>query len=211
MTKRSPHKLRICRQVGEDIWGLASAGKKFKLEKSPGEQGKVHRKVKDTRYEPKYLTQLREKQKIKKYYGEISESQFAQLFERGMALKGEVFQNIFSLLERRLDAVIYRMGFVASIFEARQFINHGHVLVNGRVVTASSFQVKDYDLVTLDAAMKEKALSNFEKRTRLSDLPPYIEVDLPSLRGMFLRAPQTNEIPYATSMNLRAVIEFYSR
>lgn len=210
MTKRASNKFRICRQVGEDLWGM-HASKTFQLETSPGEHGKVHRKVKDTRYEPKYLTQLREKQKMKKYYGELTESQFASLFEKGMKLKGEVFQNLFSVLERRLDAVVYRMGFVSSIFEARQFINHGHVLVNDVTVTVSSYSVQNLDLISIVSSVKDTVLKNLQRKTSPLQTPPYIEVDASTLRAVFLRAPLVQEIPYTCEMNMRAVIQYYSR
>lgn len=212
MTKRQSNKYRICRQIGEDLWGtLENSPKKYKLETSPGEHGKVHRKIKDSRYEPKYLTQLREKQKIKKYYGELSESQFSGMFERGMGLKGEVFKNIFSQFERRLDATIFRMGFASSIFEARQLISHNHVAINNTPVTISSYQVKDFDVIEMDSRIKDLVMNRLNKKVSAIDFPPYVEVDIAALRGVFLRAPEPTEIPYKCAMNMRAVIEYYSR
>lgn len=212
MTKRQSNKYRICRQLGEDIWGtLENSPKKYKVETSSGEHGKTHRKVKDLRYEPKYLTQLREKQKIKKYYGELSETQFSALFERGMGLKGEVFKNIFSQFERRLDATLFRMGFVSSVFEARQFVSHGHVYVNNIPVTIASYQVKDLDVIEISNERKNRVLEYLKKKTTALSVPPYIEVDVAALRAVFLRAPEPAEIPYKTDMNIRAVIEYYSR
>lgn len=212
MTKRMSNKFRICRQTGEDIWGnIEHVNKKVKLEKAPGEHGKTHRKMKDTRYEPKYLTQLREKQKIKRYYGELTEKQFFSIFERGMALKGEVFNNLSSVLERRLDAVVYRMGFTNSIFEARQYINHGHILVNMKSVNISSFQVKDNDVISINENIKNIILEKMSKKQKPLNIAPYVEVDFPLLRGIFLRAPEASEIPYPVNMNMKAIIEYYSR
>lgn len=210
MTKRISHKFRICRQIGEDIWGTQPS-KKYKLERSPGELGKLHRKAKDTRYEPKYLTQLKEKQKLKKYYGDITESQFFSTFEKGMGLKGEVFQNVFSLLERRLDAVVFRMGFVTSIFEARQYINHGHISVNGKIVTIASYHVENFDHIKINNSIRSRIQESLKKRNMTRDIPSYLEIDIPLMQGVFLRTPQTHEIPYNAIMNMRAVIEYYSR
>lgn len=206
MSKRLLHKSRICRQSGESLW--PSYSKTYKSQTSPGEHGKQHRKTKDSRYEPRYSTQLREKQKLKRFYGELSERQFAQLFDQGMGMKGNVMSNIFSLLERRLHAVVYRLGYASSIFEARQMINHGHILVNDQVVQSPSFQVQDLHVVTVHPSRHEALLQRWKES--FVPVPSYLDLDLLTLRGVFLRQPELHEIPYGTSMNLRSVIEFYS-
>lgn len=200
MTKRHTHKSRICRQLGENLW---QSTKTFKIGKTPGEHGKVPKKTADTRYEPRYSTQLREKQKLKKYYGEMTEKQFVSIFEKAMKLKGDVAtNNLIALLEKRLETIVYRMGFAKSFFEARQLINHGHIHVNQICTTSPSFVVETGSIVELKTELR----LNSDATT----LPNYMEVDIPAKRGIILKNPVLDELPYS-KFNLKAVIEFYSR
>nr|YP_007890498.1 ribosomal protein S4 [Andalucia godoyi]AGH23992.1 ribosomal protein S4 [Andalucia godoyi] len=206
MSKRLLHKSRICRQSGEALW--VQYGKTFKSQTTPGEHGKTHRKTKDSRYEPRYSTQLREKQKFKKFYGEISETQFSNLFQKGMGMKGNVMTNLFSLFERRLHAVVYRLGFASSLFEARQLINHGHILVNGKITQSPYSQVENFNVISLHSKKHDAVLEKWKQSP--VQVPSYLDLDLATFRGVFLRQPELYEIPYGSSMNLRSVIEFYS-
>lgn len=200
MTKRHQHKFRICRQLGENLW---NSSKQFKIEKTPGEHGKTPKKNADNRYEPRYSTQLKEKQKLKKYYGGLTEKQFFTIFEKAMKLKGEPStSNLITLLEKRLETVVYRMGFAKSFFESKQLINHGHIKVNGLTVTFPSFLVDTGSIV----AVKEIKELELNKGT----VPSYLEIDAPLKRGVFFRNPRLEELPYSR-FNLKAVIEFYSR
>lgn len=212
MTKRHEHKSRICRQVGEDLWGISKvSNKKIKLTKSPGQHGKVHKKNPDTRYEPRYSTQLKEKQKLKKYYGELSEQKFSTLFNTAMKLKGKATQNIFSLLERKLDTVLYRMGFASSIFEARQIVNHGHVKVNNQIVTIPTISIQNGDIISINKDILHIIQDRLNNRNKSIEIPSYLEVDFSSLRGIFLRTPEVEEVPYHKLFDIKAVIEFYSK
>lgn len=208
MTKRHTNKYRVCRQLGVGQWFINwNETKQVKIQKSPGEHGKLHKKYSDNRYEPLYSTQLKEKQKLKKYYGEINESQFHMIFQEAMKLKGQPTSNIYTLLERRLDAVVYRMGFSKTIFEARQLINHGHVFCDNMKVTIPSYRVKNGEIISLSESIKKK-LNEF---LISHAIPSYLEVDIPSYRGVFLRSPMIQEIPYSKEFNLKAIIEFYSK
>lgn len=212
MTKRHLQKLKVCRQLGVPLWFVNNnENKKVKIDKSPGEHGKIHKRNPDNRYEPRYSTQLKEKQKLKKYYGEINENQFYILFQQAMKLKGLPSLNIFTLLERKLDTVVYRMGFAKTIFEARQLVNHGHVFCNGMKVTIPSYKVKNNEVVSLSDLAIKNFIATKEKVITNILIPPYLEVDIPVFRGIFVRNPQIHEIPYSDYFDLKAVIEFYSK
>src|SRR5256885_6025926 len=136
MTKRAESKFKLVRRVGENLWGRAKAPKR---EYGPGQHGQRRKKPTD------YGLQLMAKQKLKGYYGNITERQFRRTYEEAARRKGDTGEDLIGLLERRLDAVVYRMKFVATVFAARQFVNHGHVTVNDRRGTIPSYQVKESD------------------------------------------------------------------
>ena len=151
------------------------------------------------------------KQKLKCYYGYITEKQFRNLFVKATRVKGDTSQNFVELLERRLDSVIYRMKFVPTIFSARQFVSHGHILVNGKKVTIASYSVKDEDIIEVKEKSREipivlEAMSSTER-----DVPEYISVDFDKMKGKFLKGPKLNDIPYPVIMEPNLVIEYYSR
>ena len=151
------------------------------------------------------------KQKLKCYYGYITEKQFRNLFVKATRIKGDTSQNFVELLERRLDSVIYRMKFVPTIFSARQFVSHGHILVNGKKVTIASYSVKDEDVIEVKEKSREipivlEAMSSTER-----DVPEYISVDFDKMKGKFLKGPKLNDIPYPVIMEPNLVIEYYSR
>lgn len=202
MTRRHENKYRICRQLGENIWNVSKI--KFKIDKTPGEHGKKHRKNPDNRYEPLYSTQLKEKQKIKKYYSNLNESQFRHYFDESLKIKGSMQQNFVALLERRLDTTLFRSGFATSMFEARQLINHGHVYINDRRVNMPSVSLKDGDMINI------KGLKNILANS-ISFSPRYLEIDYTNNRAVFLRAPHLHEITGLDSFNIKSIIEFYSR
>jgi len=156
-------------------------------------------------------TQLRAKQKVKGYYGNISEKQFRRYYHEALRLKGDSGENLIGLLERRLDAVVYRAKFVATVFAARQFINHGHVKVNGRRVNIGSYQLKVGDVVEVKESSRELAVVLEATQLPERDTPDYIEVDHKKMTAKFVRLPALSDVPYPVQMEPSLVIEFYSR
>ena len=151
------------------------------------------------------------KQKLKCHYGYITEKQFRNLFHKASKIKGNTSENLIELLERRLDAAVYRMKFATTIFAARQFVSHGHIFVNGKKVTIASYSLKDGDLVEVKEKSREipvvlEAISSTERET-----PQYLSVDYDKLKGTFLKGPKPDEVPYPVVMEPNLVIEYYSR
>ncbi len=126
-------------------------------------------------------------------------------------MKGDSSANLIGLLERRLDAVIYRAKFVPTVFAARQFVNHGHITVNGRRVNIASFQVKVGDVIEVKEASKQLALVVEAQALAERDVPDYVEVDPAKATAKLTRIPSLTEVPYPTHMEPNLVIEFYSR
>src|SRR3546814_416154 len=150
------------------------------------------------------------KQKLKGYYGDVGERQFRRYYEEAVRRRGDTGENLIELLERRLDAVVYRMKFVPTIWSARQFVNHGHIRVNGKRVTIPSFQVKDGDLIEVKEKSRELPLVLEATASAERDVPDYLEVDLDSLKGTYVRGPKLADVPYPVQMEPNLVVEFYS-
>jgi small subunit ribosomal protein S4 len=205
MTKRAEAKYKIDRRMGENIWGRPKSPVN-KREYGPGQHGQ-RRKGKAT----DFGTQLKAKQKVKGYYGNISERQFHKYYQEALRLKGDSSANLIGLLERRLDAVVYRSKFVATVFAARQFVNHGHVKVNGRRVNIPSYQVKVGDLIEVKEASKQLAFVIEATTLAERDVPDFLEVDHGKMTAKMTRVPNLSEVPYPTHMEPNLVIEFYSR
>jgi small subunit ribosomal protein S4 len=148
---------------------------------------------------------------LKGYYGNIGERQFRRLFAEASRRRGDTSENLIGLLERRLDAVVYRMKFAMTPFAARQFINHGHILVNGKRVNIASYSVKDNDTIEVREKAKQMAVIIEATASTERDVPDYLEVDHAKLRGKFLRAPKLADVPYPVTMEPNLVVEFYSR
>ena len=152
MTKRHEAKYKIDRRMGENVWGRPKSPVN-KREYGPGQHGQRRKsKLSD------YGVQLKAKQKLRGYYGNITERQFRGIYAEARRLKGDTGAHMIGLLERRLDAVIYRAKFVPTVFAARQFINHGHVSVNGRRVTIPSYRLKVDELIEVKEKSKDLAL-----------------------------------------------------
>ena len=205
MTKRAEAKYKIDRRMGENIWGRPKSPVN-KREYGPGQHGQ-RRKGKAT----DFGTQLMAKQKLKGYYGNIGERQFRRLYEEASRRRGDTGERLIELLERRLDAVVYRMKFVSTPFAARQFINHGHVRVNGRRVNIPSYQVKVGDLIEVKEASKQLAFVIEATTLAERDVPDFLEVDHGKMTAKMTRIPSLSEVPYPTHMEPNLVIEFYSR
>ena len=205
MTRILKAKYKVDRRLKCNLWGRPKSPFN-KREYPPGIHGQNKR-----RKPSDHGIQLMAKQKLKCYYGYITEKQFRNLFVKATSIKGDTSQNFVELLERRLDSVIYRMKFVPTIFSARQFVSHGHILVNGKKVTIASYSVKDEDIIEVKEKSREipivlEAMSSTER-----DVPEYISVDFDKMKGKFLKGPKLNDIPYPVIMEPNLVIEYYSR
>jgi small subunit ribosomal protein S4 len=205
MTKRAEAKYKIDRRMGQNIWGRPRSPVN-KREYGPGQHGQ-RRKGKPT----DFGTQLKAKQKLKGYYGNISERQFHKYYVEAIRLKGDSSANLIGLLERRLDAFVYRAKFVPTVFAARQFVNHGHLKVNGRRVNIASYQVKVGDVVEIKESSRQLAIVLEAVALAERDVPDYIEVDHAKGAAKLTRVPSLTEVPYPTLMEPNQVIEFYSR
>ncbi len=204
MTKRAESKYKINRRLGVNLWGRAKSPVN-KREYGPGQHGQRRKKPTD------YGTQLMAKQKLKGYYGNISEKNFYKYYEEAVRRKGDTSENLIELLERRLDAVIYRLKFAITPFASRQLVSHGHVLINGKRLNIPSYQVKDEDVVEIREKSKQLAVVLDAAQSGERDVPEYVEVDHRAMKGKFLRAPKLADVPYPVQMEPHLVVEFYSR
>ncbi len=205
MTKRISAKYKIDRRLGENIWGRPKSPVN-KREYGPGQHGQRRRgKPSD------FGIQLRAKQKLKGYYGNITERQFRKIYAEATRLKGDMSENLIGLLERRLDAVIYRAKFVPTVFAARQFVGHGHILVNGKRVNIPSYRCRPGDVVEIKEGSRQMILVLEAVQSNERDVPDYIEADHSKMRATFARIPQLTDVPYPVRMEPNLVIEFYSR
>jgi small subunit ribosomal protein S4 len=205
MTKRLQSKYKLDRRMGQNIWGRPKSPIN-KREYGPGQHGQRRKsKVSD------YGVQLKAKQKLRGYYGNITEKQFRGIYFEAIRLKGDSGAHLVGLLERRLDAVVYRAKFVPTPFAARQFVNHGHVKVNGRRVNIPSYRCKAGDVIEVKEKSKQMALVLESVGLAERDVPDYIEVDHSKMTAKLARIPAINEVPYPVQMEPHLVIEYYSR
>jgi len=204
MTKRIESKYKIDRRLGVNLWGRPKSPINARSY-GPGQHGQRRSKPSD------YGLQLTAKQKLKGYYGNITERQFRRLYAEAIRRRGDTSENLIGLLESRLDAVVYRMKFVPTVFASRQFVNHGHVLVNGKRVNIPSYLVQPGDVV--EVKQKSKEIPIVIEATQLAerDVPEYIEVDYKAMKGTYVRIPTLMEVPYPVQMEPNLVVEFYSR
>ena len=206
MTKRITTKYKIDRRLGCNLWGRPKSP--FNQRNSrPGQHGAMgqRRKLSD------YGNQLFAKQKLRFYYGDITEKQFRKIYDKASRIKGDTSEILIELLERRLDAIVYRMKFVPTVFAARQLVNHGHVKVNGKRVNIPSYTVKDGDEISIKEQSKQINLIQEAIVSQEREIPEYLEVDTKDLKGRFLRAPLMHDVPYPVTMEPNLVIEYYSR
>jgi small subunit ribosomal protein S4 len=205
MTKRHEAKYKIDRRMGQNVWGRPKSPINHR-EYGPGQHGQRRKgKLSD------YGVQLRAKQKLRGYYGNVSERQFRSIYAEARRLKGDTGAHMIGLLERRLDAMIYRAKFVPTVFAARQFVSHGHISVNGRRVTVPSYRLRLNDLVEVREKAKQLALVLEATGLAERDVPDYIEVDHGKLTAKLIRIPTLTEVPYPVQMEPHLVVEFYSR
>ncbi len=205
MTKRTAAKYKIDRRMGENIWGRPKSPVN-RREYGPGQHGQRRKgKLSD------FGLQLRAKQKLKGYYGDMTEKQFRRIFAEAERIKGDTGENLIGLLERRLDAVIYRAKFVPTIFAARQFVNHGHVLVNGRRVNIPSYRVKENDMIEIRDRSKQMTALLEAVQLAERDVPDYVTVDHSKMTATFMRTPGLGDVPYPVIMEPNLVIEYYAQ
>jgi small subunit ribosomal protein S4 len=204
MSKRQSAKYKIDRRMGENIWGRPKSPVNQRSY-GPGQHGQRRRqKISD------FGLQLRAKQKLKGYYGNLTEKQFARTYEDAARKRGNTAETLIALLESRLDAVVYRAKFVPTVFAARQFVNHGHVLVNGKRVNIASYRVKVGDVVSVRERSRNMALVLEAIQSPERDVPDYLEVDGKGLSAKFIRAPELAEVPYPVKMEPNLIVEFYA-
>lgn len=202
--KRPQAKYKVDRRFGCNLWGRTKSPYNIRQTR-PGMHGQARGKQTD------YGIQLMAKQKLKEYYGNIGEKMFRKYYKEAVRLRGDTGQNLIGLLERRLDAVVYRSKFAPTPFTARQLVSHKHILVNGRKVNIASYMVKDGDVIELSQTARTIPAVVQAMESPERDLPEYIDVDLGKFKATFLRAPRLEDVPYAIQMEPNLVVEFYSR
>lgn len=205
MSKRINAKYKIDRRLGVNLWGRPKSPYNSR-NYAPGQHGQRRRgKLSD------YGIQLHAKQKLKGYYGNITEKQFRRLYAEAVRRRGDTGENLVGLLESRLDAIVYRMKFVPTVFAARQFVNHGHVTVNGKRVNIPSYQVQPGDQIEVRQKSKEMLTLLESVKSAERDVPDYIDVDHKKMVGKYTRTPLLADVPYPVQMEPNLVVEYYSR
>lgn len=205
MTRRIQAKYKIDRRFGVNLWGRSKSPVNVRPY-GPGQHGQNRRgKPSD------YGIQLAAKQKLKGYYGNISEKQFRRYYDEAARRPGDTSENLIGILETRLDAVVYRMKFVPTVFASRQFINHGHILVNGKRVNIPSYRVKAGDIIEVREKSRQIQMVMAATQSAERDIPDYMEVDLDKRNGKFVSVPLLADVPYPVQMEPNLVVEFYSR
>ena len=205
MTKRLNSKHKVDRRLKVNLWGRPKSPFNTRAY-GPGQHGQSRQSKPSD-----YGIQLQAKQKLKAYYGNINERQFRNIYKKASMLKGDTSENLIGLLERRLDAVIYRAKFSTTIFSARQLINHGHVKVNGKKVNISSYSVKEEDSIEIRDKSKQLAIIDIALASKERETPEYIQMDEKNKKVKFVRVPKLEEVPYPVVMEPNLVIEYYSR
>jgi small subunit ribosomal protein S4 len=204
MSKRHSAKYKIDRRMGENLWGRPKSPVNQRSY-GPGQHGQRRKqKVSD------FGLQLRAKQKLKGYYGNLTEKQFSRTYEEAARRKGNTAENLVGLLESRLDAIVYRAKFVPTVFAARQFVNHGHVTVNGKRVNIASYRVKIGDVIAVREKSRNMALVLEAVASAERDFCEYITVDAKGLSATYVRVPELSEVPYPVKMEPNLVVEFYA-
>ncbi len=204
MSKRHSAKYKLDRVMGENLWGRPKSPVNQRSY-GPGQHGQRRKsKVSD------FGIQLKAKQKLKGYYGNITEKQFRRTYDEASRRKGNTSENLIGLLESRLDAVVYRAKFVPTVWAARQFVNHGHVTVNGKRVNIGSYKVKPGDIVEVKERSRNMALVLEAQQSSERDIPDYIELGDRGFSVRFVRQPDLAEVPYPVKMEPNLVVEFYA-
>ncbi|MEM7176172.1 MAG: 30S ribosomal protein S4 [Pseudomonadota bacterium] len=205
MTKRTSAKYKLDRRMGENIWGRPKSPVN-RREYGPGQHGQRRKgKMSD------FGLQLRAKQKLKGHYGDLTEKQFRRIYADAVRMRGDTGEALIGLLERRLDSVVYRAKFVPTMFAARQFVNHGHVKVNGQRVNIPSYRVTEGDLIEISDKAKQMALVLEAAQSPERDVPEYMEVDHSKFTATYIRVPALGDVPFAVMMEPNLVVEYYAK
>jgi small subunit ribosomal protein S4 len=204
MTKRIEAKYKSNRRFGQNIWGRPKSPVN-KRSYGPGQHGQ-RRKGKTS----DFGMQLIAKQKLRMYYGNITEKQFRKTYTEAARRKGNTAENLIALLESRLDAIVYRSKFTPTVFSARQFVNHGHVKVNGKRVNIASYLVKPGDVVEVREKARNMGLVLEALQSGERDVPDYIELDPKAMTAKYTRAPGLSDVPYPVQMEPHLVVEYYA-
>ena len=205
MTKRLNSKHKVDRRLKVNLWGRPKSP--FNTRGYPPGQ---HGQTKSAKPSD-FGVQLQAKQKLKCYYGNMNERQFRNVYKKALMKKGDSAENLIGLLERRLDAIVYRAKLATTIFSARQLINHGHLKVNGKKVNISSYQVREEDTIEVRDKSKQLALIDVALANKEREVPEYLQVDDKNKKVKFVRVPKFEEVPYPVVMEPNLVIEYYSR
>jgi len=205
MTKRLNSKHKVDRRLKVNLWGRPKSPFNSRAY-PPGQHGQTKSSKPSD-----FGVQLQAKQKLKSYYGNINERQFRNIYKKAIMKKGDTAENLIGLLERRLDAVVYRSKFTTTIFSARQLINHGHVKVNGKKVNISSYQLKEEETIEISEKSKKLEFIEVAMANKERDVPEYLQLDEKNKKVKFVRTPKFEEVPYPVVMEPNLVIEYYSR
>ncbi len=205
MTKIINSKYKASRRLGVSLWGDSKDAFNTRNYR-PGQHGQ-NSMVKTS----DYGLHLKAKQKLKCHYGRINEKQFRNTFTLAQKMKGNTGENFIALLERRLDAVIYRMNIAPTIFAARQFVTHGHIKVNGKKVNIPSIRLKEGDVIELKESAKQIPVILETASKQGNIVPSYLTFDSNSLSGQFVRIPVISDVPYPFELEVHLVVELYSR
>ncbi len=204
MTKRLESKYKIDRRLGVNLWGRAKSPVE-KRNYGPGQHGQLRGKLTD------YGVQLQAKQKLKGYYGNVSEKQLRKYFEEAKRRRGDTSENLIGILETRLDAAVYRLKFAPTVFASRQIINHGHIKVNGKRVNVASYMLREGDEIEVREKSKTIPLIVESVASEERQVPEYFECDEKAMKGKFIRTPKLADVPYPVQMEPNLVVELYSR
>ncbi len=206
MTKRLNSKHKVDRRLRVNLWGRPKSPFNSRGY-PPGQHGQSASRKKPS----DFGIQLNAKQKLKSYYGNMNERQFRNVYRKAIMKRGDTAENLIGLLERRLDAVVYRAKLSTTIFSARQLINHGHIKVNGKKVNISSYQLKEEETIEVRDKSKQLAFIDIALANKEREAPEYLQVDEKNKKVKFVRTPKFEEVPYPVVMEPNLVIEYYSR
>ena len=204
MSKRHSAKYKLDRVMGENLWGRSKSPVN-KRSYGPGQHGQRRKsKVSD------FGLQLKAKQKLKGYYGNITEKQFAKTYDEAARRKGNTSENLIGLLESRLDAIVYRGKFVPTVWAARQFVSHGHVTVDGKKVDIASYRVKPGQVIEVKEKSRNMALVLEAQQSSERDVPDYLELGDRGFSVRYVRVPELADVPFPVKMEPNLVVEYYS-
>ena len=204
MSKRKNRKYKLSRRIGQSLWGRAKDPVNSR-NYAPGQHGMGRKKTTD------YGVQLLAKQKLRGYYGDITEKQFKTIYKEAERRRGDTGENLIGLLESRLDAIVYRAGIVPTIFSARQFVNHGHILVDGKRVNISSYRVKPGQVIQVKEKSRQLNIVVESINSKERKAPEYLDFNESNLTVTYVRIPELADVPYPVTMEPNLVVEYYSR